>query len=166
MKRYILRKLFVESNPTIKLSAPWGKEAICTIVSERMNQADNSNSQELLVTLEADNTSQFGSQSSELHNLNLTNSNIQNGFIMHRTRVHETYIREQARNKRLGLILSSVLILSAALIVMFAPEGREKMSYWVGASLVIFSASAGGFGRVWGKAANISFGADQDRRAL
>lgn len=93
-------------------------------------------------------------------------NNVQDNFIKERTRLHEIYIREEFRNKRIGLILSFILILAAAVIVMFAPKGREKMSYWVGSSLVIFAASAGGFGRFWAKAASISFGADQDKRSM
>jgi hypothetical protein len=129
--------------PEIRLSVPW---------DERVSQVArghfwNNNSMDINVDLD-------------------DSSGVHNNFIVERTRLHETYIREQARNKRIGLILSFILILAAALIVMFAPKDREKMSYWVGASLVIFAAGAGGFGRVWGKAANISFGADQDRRQL
>ena len=93
-------------------------------------------------------------------------SNHSNVFITERTRLHETYIRQQAINKRIGMILSFILILSAALIVTFAPNDRQNISYWVGASLVVFAGGAVGFGRVWGKAANISFGADQDKREL
>jgi hypothetical protein len=89
-----------------------------------------------------------------------------NGFVEERSRVHELYIREQARNKRIGLLLAFILILSAAGIVMFAPEGRQTMSYWVGAALLVFAAGASGFERVWGKTKNISFGADQDRRSF
>ena len=80
--------------------------------------------------------------------------------------MHETYIREQALNKRIGLFLAFFLILGAALIVLFAPEGREVISYWIGMALLVFAAGAVGFGRVWGKVANISFGADQDKRPL
>ncbi|MCI5194383.1 MAG: hypothetical protein D3915_14860 [Candidatus Electrothrix sp. AU1_5] len=93
-------------------------------------------------------------------------SDFHNNFVKERTRVHEIYILEQAKNKRIGLVLAFLLILLAALLILFAPEGRETLSYWIGAALVIFSAGALGFGRVWGKAANISFGADQDRRNL
>ncbi len=88
------------------------------------------------------------------------------GFVKERTRLHETYIRETARTKRIGLVLAFALILSGALVVLFAPPGRETLSYWMGAALVIFAAGAVGFGRVWGKASRISFGADQDRREL
>ena len=91
---------------------------------------------------------------------------IHNNFVKERTRLHEIYIREQARNKRVGLILAFLLILSASAIVLFAPTGRETLSYWIGAALIIFAAGTAGFGRVWGKAANISFGADQDQRDL
>lgn len=87
-------------------------------------------------------------------------------FVEQRSRVHALYIREQARNKRIGLFLAFALILVAALVVVFAPEGRQTMSYWVGAALVIFAAGASGFGRIWGKTKNMSFGADQDSRAL
>lgn len=85
-------------------------------------------------------------------------------FIEERSRVHETYLMEEARNKRLGLILAFLLILGAAVIVLFAPEGREMLSYWVGAAMVVFAAGAAGFSRVWANAKLISFGADQDRR--
>jgi hypothetical protein len=87
-------------------------------------------------------------------------------FIKERTRLHEIYIREESKNKRVGLTLSFLLILLASLLLIFAPEGRETLSYWIGTALIIFSAGTMGFGRVWGKAANISFGADQDKRSL
>jgi hypothetical protein len=87
-------------------------------------------------------------------------------FVKERTRVHELYIREQERTKRLGLILAAVLILAAAATVLFAPQGREALSYWIGAALVIFAAGAGGYKRVWSKTGNSSFGADQDQRKL
>jgi hypothetical protein len=87
-------------------------------------------------------------------------------FVDRRSQVHETYIREQAKNKRIGLILAFTLILAAAALVTFAPEGRQTISYWIGAALLVFAAGCSGFGRVWGKTKNISFGADQDRRGL
>lgn len=87
-------------------------------------------------------------------------------FIKERTRLHEYYIRQESINKRIGLILAFLLILAAVLVVLFAPEGRETMSYWVGAALIVFAAGAVGFGRVWAKASQISFGADGDKRPL
>lgn len=87
-------------------------------------------------------------------------------FVKERTRVHELYIREQERTKRIGLVLSAVLILAAAAMILFAPSGRETLSYWIGAALVIFAAGAGGYKRVWGKTKNMTFGADQDQRKL
>jgi len=87
-------------------------------------------------------------------------------FVDRRSLVHETYIREQAKNKRIGLVLAFALILAASAILTFAPEGRQTISYWIGAALVIFAAGSSGFGRVWGKTKNISFGADQDHRDL
>jgi hypothetical protein len=95
-----------------------------------------------------------------------SSSDIDNNFVKERTRLHEIYIREESRNKRIGLVLAFLLILFASLIVLFAPVGRETISYWIGAALIIFAAGTVGFGRVWGKAASISFGADHDHRDL
>lgn len=83
-------------------------------------------------------------------------------YIRERTRLHETYILEQARTQRLGLVLAFLLILLAATLVVFAPTGRESISYWIGFALVIFAAGASGYGRVWGKTSGLSFGAGTD----
>jgi len=83
-----------------------------------------------------------------------------NHFISERSRVHEAYIVEQEKTKRLSLILSAILLLSACLIFIFAPEGREKISTWIGIGLVITAAGAAGYKRVWGKTKSMSFGAD------
>ena len=85
-------------------------------------------------------------------------------FVAERSRVHEEYIKQQGRNKRIALVLAFVLILVAAGVVIFAPVGREKLSYWIGAALLIFAAGASGFGRIWGKTNNFSFGADKDHQ--
>ncbi|WP_448548879.1 hypothetical protein [Thalassotalea fusca] len=83
-----------------------------------------------------------------------------NLFVSERSRVHEAYIIEQEKTKRLSLILSAVLLLAACLIFIFAPEGREQVSTWIGAALVVTAAGAAGYKRVWGKSKIISFGAD------
>jgi len=83
-------------------------------------------------------------------------------FVKERTRVHELFIREQEKTKRLSLFLSSVLVLSAGLIVLFAPQGRETLSYWIGAAILIMAAGAAGYKRIWGKTRHFTFGADQD----
>jgi O-antigen/teichoic acid export membrane protein len=64
------------------------------------------------------------------------------------------------------MIAAAILILGAAVSVLFAPAGRETVSYWIGAALVIFAAGAMGYKRVWGKSSKMSFGADDDRRKL
>jgi hypothetical protein len=81
-------------------------------------------------------------------------------FIRERTRVHEVYIQEQSKSKRIGLVLSAVLILAATLILVFAPPGREQLSYWIGAALLVFAAGAAGYKRIWGRSAVFSVGAD------
>jgi hypothetical protein len=85
-------------------------------------------------------------------------------FIVERTRVHERFIAEEAKTKRLGLILTAVLILGSGAVVLFAPPGRETISYWIGAALLIFAAGASGYGRVWAKTKGASFGADKRDR--
>ncbi|MEL6515533.1 MAG: hypothetical protein AAFQ69_18775 [Pseudomonadota bacterium] len=87
-------------------------------------------------------------------------------FLRQRTGLHKEYIVQIQKNKRLGMILAFVMIVFSILILIFAPEGRETLSYWTGAALIIFAAGALGYGRVWGKAGSISFGADQDKRPM
>lgn len=87
-------------------------------------------------------------------------------FLRERTRLHETYIKEQERTKRIGTLLAALLILGAAALILFAPEGRETLSYWIGAALVIFAAGSVGYRRIWGKSRNLFFAADQDRQNL
>src|ERR1700760_725633 len=65
-------------------------------------------------------------------------------FVEQRTRVHERFILEQAKTRRLALILAAILILAACAVVLFAPPGRETISYWIGAALLIFAAGASG----------------------
>src|SRR5712692_7172885 len=72
-------------------------------------------------------------------------------FLVERTRLHELYVREQERTRRVGLILAAVLILAAAAMILFAPAGREILSYWIGAALIVFAAGTVGYKRVWGK---------------
>jgi hypothetical protein len=105
-------------------------------------------------------------QTADFHDMATPPQGFLRSFVNRRSAVHETYIIQQARNKRLGLILAFLLILFAAGIVVFAPAGRQSMSVWVGAALLIFAAGAAGFGRVWGKTKTMSFGADQDKRDL
>lgn len=70
-------------------------------------------------------------------------------------------LQEEHRTKRLWLALAAGSTLIALLIIVFAPEGRETLSYWIGATLLIFAAGAAGYKRVWGKAPGVGVGADQ-----
>lgn len=133
------------------------------VENERKTDPENENDNKSNIRL---STPWGGEQNIGGYIYNESTAHLHNNFVKERTRLHEVYILEQAKNKRIGLILAFLLILLAALLMLFAPEGKETLSYWIGAALVIFSAGVLGFGRVWGKAANISFGADQDRRSL
>ena len=70
-------------------------------------------------------------------------------FIAVRTRLHETYIRETERSRRLRLVLMFSSIVSAACLRVFAAEGRETSALWWGACIVICAAGLSGYGRVW-----------------
>lgn len=84
-----------------------------------------------------------------------------NFFVAERSRVHETYIREQERTKRLNFILATILLLAACSIVVFAPHGREGLAHWLGAALLVVSGGAAGYKRIWARSRRISLGADQ-----
>lgn len=81
-------------------------------------------------------------------------------FISERSRVHETYIREQEKTKRLSLVLAAACFIAGCVVIAFAPADRPVLSNWVGAALVIASAGAAGYKRIWGKNDMTSFGAD------
>jgi hypothetical protein len=87
---------------------------------------------------------------------NCTTDTASETFITERTRVHELFIREQAKTKRLSLLLASTLLLAAVAAVLFAPAGREVVSYWLGAALFVFSAGAAGYGKVSAKVKGMS----------
>ena len=84
-------------------------------------------------------------------------------MVEERSRVHLAYIVEQEKTKRLSLLLAGMALISACLVFVFAPDGRENISGWTGAALLVFSAGAAGYKRVWGKGKMGSFGADQAR---
>ena len=72
-------------------------------------------------------------------------------FVEERSRVHALWIVEREKTKRLSLIGSVILVLGASIIFVFAPEGRETISSWLGAALLAAAAGAAGYGRLWFK---------------
>jgi len=81
-------------------------------------------------------------------------------FIKERTRVHELYIKEQEKTKRVSLVLAVVLVIISVFLLIFAPEGKEILSYIVCGVLFIFAAGAVGYKRIWGKVPFAKFKAD------
>ena len=71
------------------------------------------------------------------------------------------FIKEHEKTKRISLILGVVLILSASALFIYAPAGKETLSYIVGAVLLVFAAGVVGYNRVWGKIPFSEFKADQ-----
>ncbi|BBO86133.1 hypothetical protein DSCO28_66990 [Desulfosarcina ovata subsp. sediminis] len=127
----------------ITLSAPWNENLIQSIARARRQGPING--------------MEFDEPLSDI---------VIDNFVKERTRVHEIFIREQEKSKRLGLILAFSLIVISAIIITFAPPDKATISYWIGGALLIFAAGATGFKRVWGKTKNISLGADADNRKL
>lgn len=74
--------------------------------------------------------------------------------------------KEEQKTKRLWLVLAVVAVLVSLILITFAPDGRETLSYWIGGVLLIFAAGAAGYKRVWGKSKLFEVGADQDKRDL
>src|SRR4051794_882274 len=54
-------------------------------------------------------------------------------FISERSRVHETYIREQEKTRRLSLVLAATCFVAGCVVIVFGPAGRETLSNWIGA---------------------------------
>lgn len=69
-------------------------------------------------------------------------------FIDRRSEVHVLYIRESQRTRRLGMCLAAALLALGCLIPLFAPEGREVLSYWLSAGLFVFAAGAMGYSTI------------------
>lgn len=65
-------------------------------------------------------------------------------FLQERSRLHELYIREKEKTRRFTIGLSAGLIAIAAVMPLFAPEGRETLSYLLAAALIVFAAGAVG----------------------
>ncbi len=65
-------------------------------------------------------------------------------FLQERSRLHELYIREKEKTRRFTIGLSAGLIAIAALMPLFAPQGRETLSYSLAAVLIVFAAGAVG----------------------
>ncbi|EKD99356.1 MAG: hypothetical protein ACD_22C00284G0006 [uncultured bacterium] len=83
-------------------------------------------------------------------------------FVEERTKLHTICVIETEKTKRISLLIGASLIVIAALIVIFAPIGKEVVSYWIGGSLLIFSAGSVGYKRVLGKTKGFSVSADQN----
>lgn len=81
-------------------------------------------------------------------------------FIHQRTRAHMLYIQEEARTKRLTLVISAVFLLGAIAVILFAPDDREIRSFLLSGVLLVFAAGTFGYKRVYGKTKGGSFGAD------
>lgn len=66
-------------------------------------------------------------------------------FLELRSRTIEKIITEREKTKRITLVLAAFLVISASTIVLYAPEGRETLAYYLGGVLAIISAGAIGY---------------------
>ena|ERR1700730_9296485 len=69
-------------------------------------------------------------------------------FVSERSKVHREYIREVEKTKRHGYSLSAVLLLIAVVVPIFAPEGREVISYITSGGLTLFAAGVFGYSKI------------------
>lgn len=81
-------------------------------------------------------------------------------FLAERSRVHEVYIREEHKTKRLSMIIAATLTMVSVVIMVFAPAGRETLSYWLGAAILVIAAGSMGYKRIRGKTPGFSLRAD------
>jgi hypothetical protein len=81
-------------------------------------------------------------------------------FVENRTALHQYIIKQRQITKRFTLSLAAFLLVAAAVLMLFAPEGREVLSYSIGAALVLISAGAMGFHGFWAKTTLGTLGAD------
>lgn len=78
-------------------------------------------------------------------------------FLETRSQLHALYIRETEKTKRTALWLAAGLLALACLIPVFAPVGRETISYWVSIALFVFAAGAMGYSSISVKGRERSF---------
>ena len=69
-------------------------------------------------------------------------------FLTERTRLHETYIKEKERTRRIGMIIAAALLALACVLPLLTSEGRETLSYIISAALFVAAAGAFGFTHV------------------
>lgn len=81
-------------------------------------------------------------------------------FIRERTAAHTEFIRQTEKTKRVGYSLAAALLAIAIIIPVFAPAGRETMSWITSAALALFSAGAFGFSKLKLQAFKQSFEAE------
>jgi hypothetical protein len=70
-------------------------------------------------------------------------------FVDRRSDVHETYVRECEKTKRLGYALAAGLLALACIIPVVAPQGRETISWMLSACLFVFAAGSMGYTNIW-----------------
>jgi hypothetical protein len=66
-------------------------------------------------------------------------------FISKRTKLHETFIRETERTRRLRTVVATVLFALACILLVFAPSGHEWLSWGISLALFVFAAGAVGY---------------------
>lgn len=124
-----------------------------TDLPESQNSLDTSNDIHLAVPWLRSNKNQL------MQSVSRASRNEAHHFISERSRVHETYIREQEKTKRLSLALAAACFITGCVVIVFGPNDREVLSHWLGAALLIAAAGAAGYRRVWGTTEKSSFGA-------
>lgn len=69
-------------------------------------------------------------------------------FVTVRSGLHEFYIRETEKTRRLAMYLAAGLLALACALPIFAPAGRESLSAWIGLGLFVFAVGSMGYSSV------------------
>ena len=91
-------------------------------------------------------------------------SDTQKHFLSARSKVHETWIIESNKTRRVSLIVSAVLVIAAAALLVFSPKEKEIISYGVAGAIVLLSSGIAGYGFLKIKTKNFSAESKKDSR--
>lgn len=121
---------------SISMSAPWDRH--CTQVMSNVGIVG---------------TTQQGGRSAD--------PSVLETFVRERSAAHTEYIRQTEKTKRMGYGLAAVLLVIAIVVPVFAPAGRETVSWVTSATLALFAAGAFGFSKLKLQAFKQSFDAEK-----
>lgn len=86
-------------------------------------------------------------------------------FVKRRSEVHERYISETEKTRRLSLGLAALAFIAALLVLAFVPKDDSILSYGIAVTLLVTAAGAAGYKRVWAKTSKIEVSVDENSQS-